>query len=919
MAWRALGILLMLAGCAVDGEPQVDGDEDGHAASADCDDANPDVFPGAPESCDEIDSDCDGDLADGFDDLDGDALPDCIDEDVDGDGSDRDADCDDLDPARFPGAEEACDDVDSDCDGSVVDGFPDLDGDGTPDCTDADADGDGVSGAEDCDDLNPDVHPWAMEFCDEVDTDCDGDLAESFPDADDDGLPDCIDDDLDGDGYPNEEDCEAEEADVHPGATEVCDGFDTDCDGEQADDDVDADGDAIPACAGDCDDLNHDVHPWAMEACDGVDTDCDGALAPDEVDDDGDGSLLCGGDCDDDDATLYPGAPELCDRLDNDCSGGRPSWDFDLDGDGLSECEGDCGPYNPQVLPGAVEFCDGVDNDCDGLVDAADSEFQGADFDGDGDPAPACGGGDCDDFDPTVDRLDHDGDGPSSCYGDCDDRDPYVGPGQGEACDGVDTDCDGLVDAADPDFDPDWDGDGVETAGCSVGGADCDDRDPHVFPEPLYTSGVEPACAPLVYPGFPHEFHFARVSLPSYFQDPVSGDHFLYFRGHEAQAEQAIGYVDSADGIAWGAPVGPILEPDPASWDARNLSNPSVAYVPGLLRPYLMAYHARDGAGTLRQIGLATATAPGGPFARLDPNDGSPLLDPVLPPAAVGPDSARTLHPALHFDGVDLHLWYSGRTEPHDTLRVLHATSTDGGVTWLRTDDDGDGEADVLYDRDDVSWSSGHVTQVSALADPFGEGAFEFWFTVDSGTVGHAAALDAVTWGDAGSGPALEPSADCSRVDGALVSGRGIRYDPAEDAYHWAYGGQTDLAACPANDPLEDVYANGANTVSYVASGVNLAPRVTLDAPSADPSQTLSGSVEDSAPDQLIVTLASDLDGFLGTAVVAPTGNSDPGPQSTTWTLAVAALGSGPHVITATAVDEAMTVREASAAVEIVP
>ncbi len=78
----------------------------------------------------------------------------------------------------------------------------------------------------------------------------------------------------------------------------------------------------------------------------------------------------------------------------------------------------------------------------------------------------------------------------------------------------------------------DADGDGVLPAG-----GDCDDREPAAHPGQPEVWGVGPACAPLVYPGFPHEFPFARVSLPSYFQDPVSGDLFLFFRGHEAPAE----------------------------------------------------------------------------------------------------------------------------------------------------------------------------------------------------------------------------------------------------------------------------------------------------------------------------------------------------------------------------------------------
>ncbi len=42
--------------------------------------------------------------------------------DADGDGYDAGEDCDDSDASVNPGAEEACDDVDNDCDGAIDEG-----------------------------------------------------------------------------------------------------------------------------------------------------------------------------------------------------------------------------------------------------------------------------------------------------------------------------------------------------------------------------------------------------------------------------------------------------------------------------------------------------------------------------------------------------------------------------------------------------------------------------------------------------------------------------------------------------------------------------------------------------------------------------------------------------------------------------
>ena len=130
-------------------------------------------------------------------------------------------DCDDGDTAVYPGAPELCDGVDSDCDGSVVDEDTDSDADLEPDCTDLDDDGDGDLDATDCADLDPTIYSGADELCDGVDSDCDGTLADEFADLDGDDEPDCVDDDIDGDGDPNVTDCDPDDAMVYTGAIEL--------------------------------------------------------------------------------------------------------------------------------------------------------------------------------------------------------------------------------------------------------------------------------------------------------------------------------------------------------------------------------------------------------------------------------------------------------------------------------------------------------------------------------------------------------------------------------------------------------------------------------------------------------------------------------------------------------------------------
>ena len=106
--------------------------------------------------------------------------------DADGDGWFSPDDCDDGDPAVYPGATEACNGVDDDCDGFVDEEltpprwYADADGDGWGDASvfvDACVAPEGyVDDATDCDESDADIHPEATDLPgDGIDADCDGD------------------------------------------------------------------------------------------------------------------------------------------------------------------------------------------------------------------------------------------------------------------------------------------------------------------------------------------------------------------------------------------------------------------------------------------------------------------------------------------------------------------------------------------------------------------------------------------------------------------------------------------------------------------------------------------------------------------------------------------------------------------------
>ena len=465
--------------------------------------------------------------------------------DADADGYTACLDCDETLSYVNPGATEICDGNDNDCDGVFM----------AP--SEVDADGDTWLACADCDDTNSAVYPQlpAYEVCNGIDDNCDG-LANAIGGEDD----------VDGDGSLSCADCDDNDATSFPGnLPEACDGVDNDCDPTTfpaaGGFEVDADGDGIFDCA-DCDDTDATVSSNSPELCDGLDNDCDGtadagvpSLAP---------TTPLPATIPDASSASVPGAVsidiEVFDELpvtalavdlslthprtsDLDVmltapngttytlvtgAGGANFVNMVFDSASSTSLSGGSpytGVWAPQqslaplvgtspagtwqlVVNDTVPGPTGSSPQVTAVV--LDLVLDGsADADGDGDPVCS----DCDDTDATVSSqvsvdacdgvdndcdglvdpgFDNDLDGVSDCgtggaTEDCDDTDPTVYPGASELCDGVDNDCDTVLGADEVDADGDL------VSACA---GDCDDTDPTIWPgAPELCNGIDDNCS----------------------------------------------------------------------------------------------------------------------------------------------------------------------------------------------------------------------------------------------------------------------------------------------------------------------------------------------------------------------------------------------------------------------------------------
>lgn len=228
---------------------------------------------------------------------------------------------------------------------------------------------------------------------------------------------------------------------------------------------------------------------------------------------------------------------------------------------GYVENSDDCNDADASVNPGATEVCNGIDDNCNGIVDEGVIRTWCVDLDGDG----WMGYVTVDACDPPYGWIYVTNECPSGYGGDCNDFDSYIIDCEGEGCNGIDDNGNGLIDDEDPGligamiWYADEDGDGWGDPNTSLlsctqpagylpfpNNIDCNDSNASVHPFALeICNGIDDNCDGVPDPEICNSIDTDCDGVPDNFDVCPGGDDSVDYNGDNIpDCSQLLNYND---------------------------------------------------------------------------------------------------------------------------------------------------------------------------------------------------------------------------------------------------------------------------------------------------------------------------------------------------------------------------------------
>ena len=317
---------------------------------------------------------------------------------------------------------------------------------------------------------------------------------------------------------------------------------------------------------------------------------------------------------------------------------------------------------------------------------------------------------------------------------------------------------------------------------------------------------------PILLPGAPGTWD--NVGFPNVCVLLIGTTYHMWYTGNDG-SNMRIGHATSPDGINWTKdPANPVLNLGaPGSWDDYWVYFPCVIYYGGLFH---MWYDGNEGPPNYYE-NIGHATSLDGINWTKDP------MNPVLTRGPAGSWDNLSIGPGFSYaDGSTIHLWYDGSDGTF--IRSGHATSTDGGTTWVK-----DPNNPILNVGSPSSWDYPRAQVSSIVYNPNNATYYMFYCGGDFllWRIGYATSFSLNgPWTKSPSNPNFTPTP--SAWDSYYVGFPFVIYDGNTNNYKMYYNGNNSpgagkigLATAPCRPGILNVPGEFTTIQSAINAAIN--------------------------------------------------------------------------------------------------